>query len=52
MLEHDLRQAEKAAPAGPSEALTRRIGSEKEIQAKLQRHLAETETRLAELAQP
>lgn len=46
MLEHDLKQAEKAPP---SDALTRRIGSEKDVQAKLQRHLAETDRRLAEL---
>jgi hypothetical protein len=52
MLEHDLRLAEKAAPAGPSESLARRIGSEKDVQAKLQRHLAETDRRLAELDRP
>lgn len=52
MLEHDLKQAEKAAPAGPSEALSRRIGSEKEIQAKLQASLAETDRRLAGLQSP
>jgi hypothetical protein len=46
MLEHDLKQAEKAPP---SESLTRRIGSEKEIQAKLQASLADTDRRLAEL---
>jgi hypothetical protein len=46
MLEHDLKQAEKAPP---SESLTRRIGSEKDVQAKLQRNLAETDRRLAEL---
>jgi len=46
MLEHDLRLAENATP---SEALTRRIGSEQEVQAKLQRNLAETDRRLAEL---
>lgn len=49
MLEHDLKLAEKAAPAGPSESLTRRIGSEKEVQARLQASLAETERRLARL---
>ena len=49
MLEHDLKLAEKAPP---SDALTRRIGSEQEVQAKLQRHLAETDRRLAELGQP
>jgi hypothetical protein len=49
MLEHDLKLAEKAAPAGPSDALARRIGSEKEIQAKLQASLAETDRRLAEM---
>lgn len=46
MLEHDLKLAEKATP---SDALTRRIGSEREVQTKLQRHLAETDRRLAEL---
>jgi hypothetical protein len=49
MLEHDLKLAELKEP---SDALTRRIGSEKEIQAKLQRHLADTDRRLAELGQP
>ena len=49
MLEHDLQLAEKAPP---SDALTRRIGSEKDIQAKLQRLLAETDRRLAELQSP
>lgn len=52
MLEHDLKLAANAPAAGPSESLTRRIGSEKEVQAKLQRHLAETERRLAELQPP
>lgn len=47
MLEHDLRQAEKAPP---SDSLARRLGSEKDVQAKLQRNLAETDRRLAELA--
>lgn len=46
MLEHDLKLA---AMATPSDALTRRIGSEQEVQAKLQRHLAETDRRLADL---
>jgi hypothetical protein len=46
MLGHDLKQAELKTP---SDSLTRRIGSEKDIQAKLQRHLAETDRRLAEL---
>lgn len=46
MLEHDLKQAEKAPP---SESLTRRIGSEKEVRAKLQASLAETDRRLADL---
>lgn len=52
MLEHDLKLAANAPAAGPSESLTRRIGSEQEVQAKLQRHLAETERRLAELQPP
>lgn len=46
MLEHDLKLAEKSAP---SESLTRRIGSEKEIQAKLQASLAEADRRLTGL---
>jgi len=46
MLEHDLKMAEKAPPSDP---LTRRIGSEKDVQAKLQASLAETDRRLAEL---
>jgi hypothetical protein len=49
MLEHDLKLAEKAPP---SDALTRRIGSEKDVQAKLQRHLAETDRELAKLDNP
>lgn len=49
MLEHDLKQSEKAPP---SDALTRRLGSEREVQVKLQRHLAETDRRLAELQAP
>lgn len=49
MLEHDLKLAEKAPP---SDALTRRIGSEKDVQAKLQRNLAETGRRLAGLQSP
>jgi len=49
MLEHDLKLAEKAPP---SDALSRRIGSEQEVQAKLQRLLAETDRRLAELQTP
>lgn len=52
MLEHDLKLAANAPAAGPSEALTRRLGSEKEVQAKLQRHLAETDRRLAGLHPP
>lgn len=46
MLEHDLKQAAKAPP---SDSLARRIGSEKEVQAKLQASLAETDRRLAGL---
>jgi len=46
MLEHDLRQAAKAPP---SDSLARRIGSEKEVSAKLQASLAETDRRLAGL---
>lgn len=49
MLEHDLKQAEKAPP---SDSLTRRIGSEKDVQAKLQASLAETDRRLAQLQSP
>ncbi len=49
MLEHDLKLAESKEP---SDALTRRIGSEREVQAKLQRHLAETDRELAKLDNP
>jgi hypothetical protein len=52
MLAHDLKQAEKTAATGTPESITRRIGSEKEVLAKLQANLAATERRLAELVQP
>lgn len=52
MLEHDLKQAAKTAATGTPDSITRRIGSEKEVLAKLQHHLAETEHRLAGLTQP
>jgi hypothetical protein len=49
MLDHDLKQAERTAAAGTPESITRRIGSEREVLAKLQANLADTERRLAEL---
>jgi hypothetical protein len=49
MLEQDLRQAEKTAATGTPASVTRRIGSEREVLAKLQQNLAETERHLAEL---
>jgi hypothetical protein len=49
MLEHDMKQAEKSAASGTPESILTRIGSEKEVQAKLQHNLAETERRLTEL---
>lgn len=45
MLEHDLKQPQ-------TEAVLRRIGSEKEVLAQLQANLAQTEARLAEFAPP
>jgi hypothetical protein len=42
MLEHDLKQP-------PTESAVRRIGSEKEVLAQLERNLADTERHLAEL---
>jgi hypothetical protein len=52
MLEHDLKQAEKTAVTGTPAAITRRIGSEREVLAKLEANLADTERRLAELNLP
>lgn len=52
MLEHDLALQAKSAVAGTPESVLRRIGSEKEILAKLQLNLAQTERRLAEWAEP
>lgn len=49
MLEHDLALAAKSAAAGTPESVTRRIGSEREVLAQLQKNLAETERHLAGL---
>jgi hypothetical protein len=52
MLEHDLALQAKSAAVGTPETVLRRIGSEREILAKLQLNLAETERRLAAWAEP
>jgi hypothetical protein len=52
LLDHDEQQAAKTAATGTPESVTRRLGSEKEVLAKLQHNLADTEARLAELAKP
>ena len=49
MIEHDEHQAAKTAPTGTPESVTRRLGSEKEVLAKLQHNLAATESRLVAL---
>ena len=46
MLDHDVQQRDKAGAATP-ESVVARIASEREVIAKLQRDLAETERRLA-----
>jgi len=52
MIDHDEQQAAKTAAAGTPESVTRRLGSEKEVLAKLQHNLAGTEARLTEFGQP
>jgi hypothetical protein len=52
MIDHDEQQAAKTAATGTPESVTRRLGSEKEVLAKLQANLADTETRLLELSAP
>lgn len=52
MLKHDLELQARTAAAGTPSAVTQRIGSEKEVLAQLHRKLAETESRLTELARP
>jgi len=52
MIDHDGQQAARTAAAGTPESVTRRLGSEKEVLAKLQANLAETEARLAVLSRP
>lgn len=52
MLERDLALQAKSSAAGTPAAITRRIGSEKEVLAQLQRQLAETEAHLAEMHAP
>lgn len=50
MLRHDLEVQARTAATGTPPAVIQRIGSEKEVLDQLHRKLAETETRLAELA--
>ncbi len=52
MLDHDEQQVAWTAALGTPESVTRRIGSEKEVLAKLQQNLAETDRHLAELSPP
>ena len=52
MIEHDEQQAARTAATGTPETVTRRLGSEKDVLAKLQPNLAETEHHLAELGRP
>ncbi len=49
MLERDLALQAKSAATGTPESVTRRIGSEREVLAQLERNLADTEHHLAEL---
>lgn len=49
MIDHDEQQAARTAATGTPESVTRRLGSEKEVLAKLQHNLAETESHLAAL---
>ncbi|MBI2814280.1 MAG: hypothetical protein HYX71_08345 [Opitutae bacterium] len=49
MLENDLTLQAKTAATGTPEFVTRRLGSEREVLAKLQASLAATESRLAAL---
>ncbi len=51
MLQHDLELQAKTASAGTPESILSRIGSEKEVLAKLHANLAATEQHLAELGQ-
>ena len=51
MLDHDLEQQQKTATTGTPETVTTRINSEKEVIAKIQRNLAETDRRLAAWSQ-
>jgi hypothetical protein len=52
MLAHDLEQQARTAAAGTPDSVNRRIGSEREVLAKLHDNLAATERHLAELARP
>ncbi len=49
MIAHDEQQAARTAATGTPETITRRLGSEREVLAKLQANLSETESRLADL---
>lgn len=49
MIDHDEQQAARTAATGTPETITRRLGSEREVLAKLQANLAATESHLAEL---
>lgn len=49
MIAHDGQQAAKTAASGTPESVARRLGSEKEVLAKLQQNLAGTETHLTGL---
>lgn len=48
MLDHDVELQQKTAATGTPESVTTRIASEREVIAKIRRHLDETERHLAE----
>ena len=51
MIAHDEQQAARTAATGTPETITRRLGSEREVLAKLQANLAATESHLVTLIQ-
>lgn len=50
MIDHDEQQAARTAATGTPETVTRRLGSERDVLAKLQPNLAATEAHLAGLS--
>lgn len=51
MIDHDEQQAARTADTGTPESVTRRLGSEKEVLAKLRGNLADTDHHLADWAE-